>query len=143
MTTTIAHIGITVTDIERTCEFYAKYFGFERDYALLFDEDFVRESAALYREPDGVFSDMRMLLSPDGVRLELFRFSNVEPGGPVVWHKTGLTHIALRVKGLPELYERMKADGVEFFEPMKVRLSDGGHWIFLKDPEGNLVELLD
>ena len=143
MDTSIAHIGITVTDIEKICDFYIKYFGFTKDYALFFDEEFIRVSSSLYREPDGVTSEMQMLRSPDGVLLELFQFSNVEPSGPVVWHKTGYHHIAVRVDDLPALYERMKDDGIEFVVPMKVRQSNGRHWIFLKDPDGNFVELWD
>ena len=137
------HVGITVTDIDRMCEFYMKYFGFEKGFGVFFDEGFIGAQPGLYRQPPGTYSDMQMLESPDGVCLEFFRFSNVEEAGTAEWHRTGYHHVALLVDDIPALYEVMKADGVEFFmEPTK-RGDGDGNWIFFKDPEGNMIELWD
>ena len=143
MGATVAHIGMTVTDIEKVSEFYIKYFGFCKDYGFRFDEVFFRENNALFRQPDGTSVDMQMIKSPNGVMLELFLFPNVEQVGPAEWQRTGYSHIALRVDDLPALCERMKGDGVEFLMPVKERSGGGDHWVYLKDPDGNLVELWD
>jgi len=138
------HLGITVSDIDEMTAFYEKYFHLETKANVRFDEAFIRDSPTLYRQPEGVCSDMRMLQSEDGkLTIELFQFSNVEASEPYQWHKTGYHHLAFGVENVPEMYERMKADGVEFFFPPKMRGDSGAHWIFFKDPDGNMVELQD
>jgi glyoxylase I family protein len=142
--TTFMHFGLTVSDLDRTADFYTKYFGFKKNMAHRFPKEFISDSDALYRQPEGVYSDMAMLESEDGVVLEVFQFSNVEKAGPAEWQKTGYHHLAFKVESIPELYERMKADGIEFFFPPKKRMpTEPGHWIFFKDPDGNMIELWD
>ena len=137
------HIGLTVTDIGKTSDFYTKYLSFTKGRSRVFDEKFFSALPDLFRQPEGVYSDMQTLISPDGVELELFRFSNVENAGAAEFQKTGYSHIALRVDDVPALYEAMKADGVEFFMPPLKNGDTGGHWIYLKDPDGNMLELWD
>jgi catechol 2,3-dioxygenase-like lactoylglutathione lyase family enzyme len=136
------HVGISVTDIDKIMDFYIKYFGFRKSFGTRFDEDFIGSQPALYRQPDGVWADMQMIKSEDGIVIELFRYSNVEHVDTAEWQKTGYNHISIKVPDLPVLYERMRADGIEFLlAPMKV---DGaGHKAFLKDPDGNMMELWD
>ena len=137
------HIGITVTDIERTCDFYIKYFGFKKGYSAFFGEKFFDTNNALFRQPAAVCSDMQMIVSPNGVMLELFCFSNVEKGAAVEWQRTGYNHISLRVDDLPGMYEQMKVNGVDFFLEPQLRSDGSGYWVYLKDPDGNLLELWD
>ena len=141
MGTTFAHVGITVTDIEKTCEFYEKYFGFKRDYGSFFDEGYFHERQAQFRQPPGVSCEMQMLRSPDGVLLELFRFSNAEPGGDVCWQRTGYNHITLLVDDIEALSERLAGDGVCVFLPVQKRSRGDGLWVYIKDPDGNVIEL--
>jgi catechol 2,3-dioxygenase-like lactoylglutathione lyase family enzyme len=47
------------------------------------------------------------------------------------------------VESIPAVYEQMLADGIEFFFPPKKRGNADAHWIFFKDPDGNMVELWD
>ena len=57
-------------------------------------------------------------------------------------HNVPSAHICFGVDNLPEVYRRLKAEGVEFVSP-PVRFSGEGEWhvVFLYDPDGNLVEL--
>ena len=142
MGTTFDHIGVTVSDIEKTSEFYIKYFGFEKDYEYRFDEEFFKKRHAQFRQPAGVTCRVQMMRAPDGVLLALFQFSNTE-AGEACWPRTGYNHICLRVDGLPALCERMVADGVEILMPPEIRTRKDGHWIYLKDPDGNFIELWD
>ncbi|MGL6107792.1 VOC family protein, partial [Romboutsia sp.] len=58
-----------------------------------------------------------------------------------LWNKTGITHLTLDVKNVPKYYEELKPQGVEFLcEP---QYTSGTCWVFLKDMDGNLVELID
>ena len=143
MDANLVHIGITVSDIEKISEFYIKYFGFTKGYDAFFDEEFFKAQSALFKQPAGVTSDMQMIKSQNGFMLELFRFSNAENGGVAEWQRTGYNHIAFYVGNLPAICDRMKEDGVEFFGEPQMRSRGDGHWIYLKDPDGNLVEVWD
>jgi len=159
MSAALVHIGITVTDIEKVSEFYIRYFGFEKDYGAFFDDEYFEAQSALFKQPAGVHADMQMIRSPNGVMLELFRFSeealiretlsremcfpDAEKGGAAEWRRTGYNHIALRVDDLPAVCDRLKEDGIEFFMSPQIRSRGDGHWIYLRDPDGNLVELWD
>jgi catechol 2,3-dioxygenase-like lactoylglutathione lyase family enzyme len=145
MATDFMHVGVTVSNIDKSIEFYSKWFGFKKLDGLRFPPEFFQDSKSLYNLPDGVYCDMAMVESEDQkCVLELFQFSNVEPGGTALWEKTGIHHLAFKVSSIPELYDKMLADGVEFFFAPKERMPGSGeHWIFFKDPDGNMLELWD
>ena len=108
----------------------------------VFLPEFIAAAPALYRQKEGVYSDFAFLVSDSGMALELFKFSELLPAESPIWNKPGYHHICLRVKSVPELYEIMAADGVEFyFEPRLRGNSETAYWVFLKDPDGNMIEL--
>ena len=138
------HIGITVTDIDKFVDFYGKYFGFELKTRGTFPPEFIADTPALYRLKDGSYSDFAFLASPNGVVLELFQFNELLPPELPVWNRPGYHHICLNIDNLPQAYKEMSADGVEFyFEPKPMGPNPDAHWVFLKDPDGNMIELQD
>ena len=56
-------------------------------------------------------------------------------------HHVPSAHICFGVEELPPIYERLKAEGVEFVSP-PVRFTGEGEWhvLFFYDPDGNLLE---
>ena len=139
----LIHIGLTVADIDRTVAFYQKYFGFELEIKATFPAEFIGSVPQLYRQPEGVYSDFAFLWSENGIALELFQFSNNLPAVEPVWNRPGYHHICLKVDNVPEKYREMAADGVEFyFEPgYRGDPANNEYWVFLKDPDGNMIEL--
>ena len=139
----LMHIGMTVTDIDKISDFYEKYLGFKKGYGRRFDEGFVSQFSGLYKQPEGIYTDMQLLEAEDGTVLELFSFPNTEATGTAVWNKTGHHHLAFLVEDLPKLYEEMKADGIEFLIVPEKRDDGDGYWTYLTDPDGNMVEFWD
>jgi catechol 2,3-dioxygenase-like lactoylglutathione lyase family enzyme len=137
------HTGVTVSNIEKSIDFYRRYFGFTLDKQITFSPEFIAAKPALYKQNAGVYSKMAMISAPNGIKLELFEWSNVEKGKEAVWNNTGYHHIALKVPSVAEYYERMKAEDVEFYFPPSPMMNTDSHWIFLKDPDGNMIELQD
>ena len=142
-TSKFLHVGVTVADIDRTIRFYEKYFGFKATLRGTFGSEFIASVPQLYRQQDGVYSDFAFIESPDGIVLELFQFSRMQERETPVWNRPGYHHICLKVPNVPEKYREMAADGVEFyFEPgYRGDPADEEYWVFLKDPDGNMVEL--
>ena len=141
---TFMHIGMTVLDLDKMTDFYVKYLGFlPPERTGRFDENFIAGAPTLYRQPQGVYSDSRMLKTEYDLTLELFRFSNVEQSPLSEWHKTGYHHISIKVDDVASMCEEMRKDGIQlFYEPRALR--DGAaHMVFFQDPEGNMIEIWD
>ncbi len=85
-----------------------------------------------------------MMLKLGDSFLEVFEFSSpkpeaANPARPVCDH--GITHICLEVRNLHEEYERMKAAGMNFMSSPLTQ--DTGYVIYGRDPDGNVVELIE
>lgn len=139
------HVGLTVSDMDKIIDFYTRYFDFTVEHRGVFSPEFIAARPQLYKLENGVYSEFAFLKSPDGIVIELFCFSELVAAEPVVWNQPGYHHICLKVKSVPEAYQEMTAGGVEFFfEPaVKGDPINNQYWIFLKDPEGNMIELQD
>lgn len=137
------HVGLTVADIDRSVAFYQKYFGFKVLFTGQFPDGFFDAKPTLYRLKEGAISKIAMIESPDGVAFELFQFLDQTPFVPAEWNTPGYHHVCLKVEDVNAKYQEMKADGVEFyFEPdYKGDPANNEFWVFLKDPDGNMIEL--
>lgn len=136
-----AHVGITVRDLDRSIDFYTNNFGFKLLGKARFDEDFFAAAPTLYNLQNTV-CPIAILSAPDGMQIELFEFQPQLEPEKIPWNRVGITHIAFATDNVPEMYEQLKARNIEFcMEPM-VR-PDGGHWVFLRDPDGNMIELME
>ncbi|NLF27145.1 MAG: VOC family protein [Clostridiales bacterium] len=140
----IAHVGITVEDLERSIRFYCDNFGFSLQRRAHFSEAFFEKNESLYRlPPRTTLCDTAILSAPKGgAQLELFRFSDQLSSQEIPWNRRGITHIALEADDVPTLAEELRGNGVEFCIGVGVR-PDKGHWLFVRDPDGNLVEVME
>ncbi|MFV0528946.1 MAG: VOC family protein [Lachnospiraceae bacterium] len=66
------HVGITVSDMEQTIDFYSRYFGFTLGMKGIFEKEFIHSHYALYQLDEGAYSDFCFLESPNGFILEVF-----------------------------------------------------------------------
>lgn len=141
MITGIRHVGLVVSDLEKSLKFWCETMGFVVSRQM--------EEAGPHIDAMMGLRDVRVttakLASPDGNLLELLQFhSHPDKGG---WegkpYSTGLTHIALTVSDLDECYRRLQKVGVNFpAEPQ--RSPDGGvKVIYATGPEGVLLELVE
>jgi lactoylglutathione lyase len=134
-TVTANHVGLCVTDLERSRRFYTEALGFT--------------FASSLQPPDGVCSTLLAVAEPVGLTavyltsgtfvLELLHYErdgNPAPAGRVM-NEPGLTHLSLTTSDLPATLELVRAHGGEV-----VADSDVGVAVMVRDPDGQLVELL-
>ena len=140
----IAHIGITVEDLERSVTFYRENFGFDYLRGAHFTQPFFAQNESLYElPPESTQCHTAVLVSPDkGIQLELFRFSHHRPPEPIPWNRSGITHLAFVTDDVPAMAEQLRENGVVFCMNIGVR-PDGGRWVFIRDPDGNLIEIME
>lgn len=136
-----SHIGICVRDPERSLHFYRDLLGFEALTKLEVSDAGSRQLVGL---PD---MDLHSyFLERDGTRIELLHY--LSPGVedetvPRPMNRIGLTHLALRVSELPDLLERLAAEGVEVMRETRVRNEAfGSDVVYVLDPDGVRVELI-
>lgn len=135
----LSHVGITVSDFKKSVQWYEKYFGFGLISESAFTEKTVKSLKDLYQTEHGTLK-LGFLRMPKGGVVEVFEFSHQGEKVPLNWNRPGVTHFTLDVKNVKGWYEKYKND-INFMSAPQS--TDGNDWVFLKDPDGNLIELID
>jgi catechol 2,3-dioxygenase-like lactoylglutathione lyase family enzyme len=135
------HAAISTPDLDRAVRFYTEVIGCQEAWTFSWASGSA-EADALTGLNDSA-ANAAMLKLGDSY-LEIFEFSSPtpapgDPQRPVCDH--GITHICLQVQDLHAEYERLKAAGMEFHCPPITQ--ESGYVIYGRDPDGNVVELLE
>ena len=136
----LSHAGLTVSNFENAVKWYHETFGCWLISEQILEKEQVKELYNLYGVKDATVR-LGFLRFPKGGVIEIFEFTPSLPSEPIEWNRPGPTHITLDVKGIQNYYEHLKAKGIYFFSMPQD--TDGNEWVFLKDPDGNLIELID
>ena len=135
-----SHAGITVSDFNKAVRFYWEVFGCPLVGVADTPPDRVRTFFGVTH--DAPTCKIGWIRVPGGGVLEIFEFQPQQPPGPVPWNGVGLTHISFNVKNLQKWHDHLQSKGVEIVS--KPERSPRGHsFFFVKDFDGNLIELMD
>jgi lactoylglutathione lyase len=133
--TVFNHVGLCVTDRERSRRFYEGLLGFEFWWDLDLPDEGTAALLAL-KPPIGVRATY---LIRDGFVLELIDYSQrdaqIKPAR--VMDEVGLTHMSLSVSDLAGVLAQVDAFGGSVIEE-----STTDHFAMIRDPDGQLIELL-
>lgn len=125
------HIGMTVTDIARSQHFYTGLLGFSYDRELRMSAD---QLGLLQLDPPSDIHAVYLML--DSLTLELMQFTGTtSSAGSRVFNQTGLTHLSIAVEDIPEVLAQVEEFGGTV-------ISDAGFAAIIRDPDGQLIELL-
>lgn len=130
------HTGHVVTDLERAKEFYQEVFGFKVWYEITPPDEATAKLICL-TPPLGVTASY---LTLDGFVLELMHFSAPGAAAPFrsrSMNEPGLTHLSISVDDV-----RASATRATEYGGAIVEESDVGVALFVRDPDGQLIELL-
>lgn len=136
-----SHVGICVSDLERSLRFYCDGLGFEP--AERYDLDSA-EMDGLDRslEVQGPVKLISQMIVSGGMKVELLAY----PGHPVSGSPStsrgflGLTHLSFNVDKVDSAAERLEAFGGTILA--ETRSEAGIVLLFLADPDGTRVELM-
>ena len=133
---TVNHVGLCVTDLQRSRTFYERALGFRHRSDLTV--------------PDGPAGTLLQVAPPVGLRavylerdgwvLELLHFDRPgnEPPRRRSFTEPGLTHISLTVDDLPSAGALVTEHGGEVLADTEIP----GMAVLVRDPDGQLLELL-
>jgi len=132
----VNHIGTCVGDLVRAADFYRDVFGFVEHNRLEIPDGV---AAKLLRVPEPVGLTAVYLTLGDTV-LELLHFDRPgnDPQRDRSLTEPGLTHISLTVDDLEATCAKVVEYGGEVLEDTNM----GGFAVFVRDPDGQLLELL-
>jgi catechol 2,3-dioxygenase-like lactoylglutathione lyase family enzyme len=130
------HTGQVVTDLKRSKRFYQEVLGFKFWYEFNPPEDLTAKLSSL-KAPLGVTA---CYLTLDGFVLELIHYS--EPGVMAAYrqrtmNEPGLTHLSVAVDDVRATAKKAVEYGGQIIDD-----SDIGLGLFIRDPDGQLLELL-
>ena len=134
---TAHHVGVTVSDLDRAVDFYAETF--DLDVAAEFSvggEAFAE--AVDVADTSASFAH----LDADGAIVELVEYDpEGEPTPDPELNRPGAIHLGLSVDDVEAFYTGLD-DDVETLSPPRTT-SSGTTILFVVDPDGNLIEVLD
>jgi glyoxylase I family protein len=137
----LTHIGICVSDWERSLRFYRDALGF----TYLSELQIAGEPTNTLLQLDNV--ELRALyLERDGTRIELLHFASPGHHGdtqPRPMNQLGLTHLSLRVDNLAATLEALQQAGAQILDRSRIDIpAFNAAAVFITDPDGTLIELV-
>jgi lactoylglutathione lyase len=130
------HVGQCVTDLERSKRFYCELFGFTLEREINPPDD----SSAQLMSLTPPMAMTAAYLVRDGLVLELLHFAaagRTQPFRERTMNEPGLTHLSLSVDDIDAVCARVPDFGGEV-----ISASNIGAAVFVRDPDGQLLELL-
>ena len=135
------HVGICVTDLERSIEFYRDRLGFQ-----------YLSRIHVAGEPSDTLLSLRAVdlhaayLERDGLRIELLYYAS--PKSPAADHprpmnEVGFTHLSLRISDLDGLVSELRRRGVRVVDETKIDIPMvEAAAVMIQDPDGLTIELV-
>jgi catechol 2,3-dioxygenase-like lactoylglutathione lyase family enzyme len=136
----LTHIGIGVTNLERSLRFYRDLLGFTWEHQL--DVEGEPSDTLLRLRNTKLHAEY---LSRDGVRIELLHFASppVPSRRERAMNEPGLTHLSFRVTDLDAVIDALRQAGERVLDDTIIRFPE---WqsaaCFIVDPDGQLIELV-
>ena len=138
------HAGVTVSDMDRSLEFYRVLLGLELLWRRVYEEPEIREIVGV---PEASAIEVAMLRVPGSeLDVELLEYRGCEQvsgATPPSHHGTG--HFCLFVESIDELHADLGSRGVRFRSERAVEMTGGpnkgGKSLYSLDPDGYVVEL--
>lgn len=131
------HVGITVRNLDRAVAFYHDVF----DLPVLAEFSVSGEAFETGVDTDGASAQFAHL-DAGSVRLELVEYDPAgDERGPSQLNNQGATHLGLEVADLDAFYAELPEDVETLSSPQTTET--GTRILFVRDPERNLIELLE
>tara|TARA_B100000686_G_C16724435_1_gene936971 strand:+ start:1266 stop:1697 length:432 start_codon:yes stop_codon:yes gene_type:complete len=138
----VRHVGITVTDLSESINFYVHHLGFK----MAVEMDEAGEHIDRFSGLNNIDVRTVKLRGDDNCMIELLYYRS----HPCVASENkkrnitaiGCSHFALTVPDLDYLYEHLRAQGVDFMCAPQSSPDGKVKLTFCRDPDGTLIELV-
>jgi catechol 2,3-dioxygenase-like lactoylglutathione lyase family enzyme len=135
-----SHVAITVSEFNQAVRFYWEVFG--APVVGVSDTPADRVRGFFGVEAPQPTCKIGWVRVPGGAIIEIFEFQPHQPPVEVVWNRIGATHISFNVHDTDRWHLYLRDKGVEIVS-VPERSPHGHTFFFVKDLDGNLIELID
>jgi catechol 2,3-dioxygenase-like lactoylglutathione lyase family enzyme len=140
----VHHVGITVSDIERSILFYRDLLGMQLVARRpCVEEGYVAEQTGYEEVKLSVASFRVRPDSPNSLEVVQYLNHTAQPASTST-NQPGVTHLCLLVDDLAAAYKALSAEGVRFRSaPVQITAgpNKGGRVIYLYDPDDYVLEM--
>lgn len=135
---TVSHVGICVSDLDRSLRFYCEGLGFSAAESHAIGNEFA-DTLEVPRDVDLTSQFIRR----EGLSVELLHYRSPGTHGrpSASRNQVGLTHLSFIVPDLEAAAARLVECGGTILEPTRTK-AEGIYLLFLADPDGTRVELM-
>jgi catechol 2,3-dioxygenase-like lactoylglutathione lyase family enzyme len=139
----VGHFSFTVSDVDRSTDWYASNLAFEVVHRQRQDNDYTRELVGV----DNAILEVALLRAPGvaGLVLELVQYAYpVASGSQPSPGELGFAHLSFFVDDIHRQYQQLSAAGVRFQSPpvsITAGMNAGGFVCYFADPDENGLEL--
>jgi catechol 2,3-dioxygenase-like lactoylglutathione lyase family enzyme len=133
------HVGISVTDIDRSIAFYRDMFGMEQLCDVF---PFGGEQFEAIMDIPGVTGRMCMI-GKGTLQLELFEFTQAKPKDPEYpVSDRGYSHFGVEVDDIAATYDKLRSVDARIHCPV-ITFASGMKAAYCRDPDGNVFEIME
>jgi glyoxylase I family protein len=137
---TFSHVGICVSDLDRSVRFYCEALGF-----TLAESHTVGDEFGQLMEIDEEVVLQSQFIRKDGMTIELLKFHSPGEegdGGRRRMNARGLTHLSIRVDDVDAVATAIFALGGEVIMESRTTLASDLDFVYCTDPDGTRIELM-
>ena len=137
------HVGITVSDVERSLLFWKDFLGVEPRFHKILDASYLSQITGY----EGISLDACWIDLPGGVVLEILNYMTTDkvPNTDATANP-GNVHICFETNNAQKLFDHAKECGARPLTDGPVNVTEGPNkgamGCYLRDPDGNTLEIL-
>jgi catechol 2,3-dioxygenase-like lactoylglutathione lyase family enzyme len=138
MAISVSHIGICVSDLERSMRFYCDGLGFEPVISYEIGSEF-----AVPLEVDGEIDLTSQMITRDGFMVELLHYRSPGVRGTPSDSRNilGMTHLSFNVDDVDAVGAKLAECGGTVIDTTRTKVEQGD-FLFIADPDGTRIELM-
>jgi hypothetical protein len=139
----VINIGVVVSDLERSMDFYVNGIGMTKTGGFTLDQDFTKRSGLSGGIPFAI-TVLKLDNSPEATEFKLMSFEKKAEHrkSTFVQDDLGAQYATINVKSLKPIIERLTKLKVKFLGSTPTPLNKDTHFLLVQDPDGTFVELI-
>lgn len=139
------HFALTVTNLERSLEFYCQLLGLKQILRKLWNEEYIARMVG-FEDASLDIAFIELPGDPPGV-LEMIEYQEPRStaASAALYNAPGSAHLCFQVDDIQSVYERLHAADIEFVSPpvaVPVGPNKGAQTLYFFDPDRIVIQLM-